>query len=111
VSVIAPPDPLNGRGTPAPWYARLGMDVLTNVAPTMIILGVLIAIVTGWLPFPVLTAVLGLRADVSAIEKRLSEVERNTLALTRIFEGQLAAQKRICYNTGKTDEDRKQCYP
>lgn len=100
---------LSPNGT-APWYAKLGLYVLTNVAPTMIILGIVLALVTGWLPFPVLTAVLGVRSDLAAIEDRLTLVERNTAELAAIFKMTLATQRGICFNTARTDQERQKCY-
>lgn len=98
----------NGR---LPWFAKLGLYLISNVAPLMLVLIAITALVTGWLPFPVLTTMQGVYSALVQIDKRLDLMERSTSDLKAIFQQTLSTQRNICYNTARSDDDKKRCFP
>lgn len=97
----------NGR---APWYAQLGLHVLTHVAPWTLLSLVLVSLVTGWLPFPVLSAFIQLRGDVSRLAALTHAHDQLLMRFVQAHERSLDIQRATCWNTARTIEDQRRCY-
>jgi hypothetical protein len=109
----------NRRDMPAsaPWIVQTSVYVLERVAPWPLMLGVLLAVMTGWFPFPVLVAVNGFRADVAKQREDIAGlavlIKARDVALTKFSEIQgqtLDVQRVVCWNVSKTTEEQRRCY-
>jgi hypothetical protein len=77
------------------------------LAPWTIISLIGLALITGWLPFPVLTMLVGYDTRFDSLDARFAALEAQNKVMSKLLESQVMITRIICWNTGKSEDEKK----